>query len=182
MKFHKTSIEGVVIVEPTVFEDSRGLFFECYNKALFAKNGICPEFVQDNQSTSVKGTLRGLHYQAAPAQQAKLVRVVRGSAFDVVVDLRKSSKTFGRHLTHTLSAENRLMIYVPEGFAHGFLALTDETHFFYKVSGPHSLAHERGVPWDDPTIGVQWPRLDKPYLISNKDRSHPSFKDAEVFP
>lgn len=182
MKFHKTAIDGVFLIEPSFFEDKRGLFFECYNRSFFTQNGIDVEFIQDNQSASVKGTLRGLHYQAAPAQQAKLVRVVRGEAFDVIVDLRKSSKTFGNHLTHRLTAENKLMVYIPDSFAHGFLALTDDTHFFYKVSGPHSLAHERGVAWDDPTIGVRWPKLDKPYLISNKDRSHPSFASAEVFP
>ena len=181
MKFHKTALEGLVLIEPSLFEDKRGLFFESYNKAVFAQNGIIAEFVQDNQSTSAKGVLRGLHYQARPMEQAKLVRVVRGEAFDVVVDLRKDSKTFGRHATHVLSAENKKMIYIPAGFAHGFLAMTDDTHFFYKVSKPHSKFHERGILWNDPALGIPWPKFDEPPLVSDKDRLHPLLKSAEVF-
>lgn len=181
MKFHKTEIEGVFVIEPAVFEDSRGLFFESYNRALFAQNGIAVDFVQDNRSTSSKGVLRGLHFQAPPTQQAKLVGVLRGEAFDVVLDLRKSSKTFGRSTTHVLSGENKKMLFLPEGMAHGFLALKDDTHFFYKVSRPHSKAHERGVAWDDPDLKIAWPKLDAPYILSDKDRSHPRFKQAETF-
>ncbi len=181
MKFHKTLLEGVVVVEPSVFQDERGFFFESYNQALFAQNGIQADFVQDNHSVSAKGVLRGLHYQAKPMQQAKLVRVVCGEAFDVVVDLRQNSKTFGCAIHHILSAENKKMVYIPAGFAHGFLSLKDGTEFLYKVSKPHSKTHERGIPWNDPALKIDWPKLDIPYLVSEKDKNHPSLKSAELF-
>src|SRR3989338_3462251 len=152
MKFLKTELTEVIVIEPGVTEDDRGTFFESYNRELFAKNGISTEFVQDNHSVSAKGVLRGMHYQLAPMDQAKLVRVVRGEVFDAVVDLRKSSKTFGKHLGGILSAENKKMIYIPSGFAHGFLALTNDVVFLYKVSKPYSKVHERGVLWNDPAI------------------------------
>ena len=149
MKFTRTALEGVLIIEPQVFEDGRGFFFETYRKEEFAKNGIAEEFVQDNHSRSAKGALRGLHYQVSPFAQAKLVRVTRGKAFDVVVDIREGSKTFGRYVSETLTAENKKMLYVPSGLAHGFLSLEDNTEFLYKVSKPYSPAHERGILWNE---------------------------------
>lgn len=172
MKFTATRLEGVVVVEPRVFEDTRGFFYESYRKDTFAQNGIATEFVQDNRSRSSRGVLRGLHFQEAPFAQAKLVGVTSGSVFDVVVDLRPGSKTRGQWIAETLSAANKKMLYIPEGFAHGFLALEDGTEMMYKVSQPYSPAHERGVPWNDPGINVSWPKLEVPYVISEKDQKY----------
>lgn len=179
MKFSKTAIPDVLLIEPKVFSDARGSFFECYHRELFRENGIREEFVQDNHSMSAKGVLRGLHYQVPPRAQAKLVRVVRGSAFDVVVDLRKGSKTFGRHACETLSAENRKMLYIPPGFAHGFLALEDGTEFLYKVSTLYSPEHERGILWSDPALAIPWPKTGTGYALSEKDKQYPAFAQAE---
>lgn len=173
MIFTKTDIPDVVIIEPKVFPDSRGVFFESYHKELFAARGITDDFVQDNLSASAKGVLRGLHYQAEPKAQAKLIRVLRGSVFDVAVDIRKGSPTFGKHVSLTLSAENRKMLYIPKGFAHGFLVLEDGTEFFYKVSDYYSPGHERGILWNDPLLAISWPRLDVDYILSEKDRKYP---------
>ena len=181
MKFLETDVTGVVIVEPEVFRDGRGFFFESYSKEIFSKNGIDTEFVQDNHSRSSKGVLRGLHYQIDPRAQAKLVRCVRGRVFDVIVDIRKGSKTFGRYVSNTLSAENKKMIYIPRGFAHGFLALEEDTEFLYKTSDVYSVKHERGILWNDPAIAIAWPPLDTDCLVSEKDRRHPLLKDTEVF-
>ena len=170
MKFIPTKIEGVLIVEPRIFGDSRGFFYESYNREEFAKNGIGAEFVQDNCSRSVKGTLRGLHYHTEPYAQAKLVSVARGSAFDVAVDLRPGSKTYGSYVSEMLTGENRKMLYIPAGFAHGFLALEDGTEFVYKVSKPYSPAHEKGIIWNDPRIAIAWPKLETQYVISDKDQ------------
>ncbi len=169
MKFAETAIPGVFVVEPSVFWDQRGFFYEWYRKDLFAAQGIGTEFVQDNHSCSSRATLRGLHFQAAPFAQAKLVRVTRGEAFDVVVDVRKDSPTFGKHVTETLNPENKKMLYVPAGFAHGFLALKEDTEFEYKVSAPYSPTHERGIAWNDASLGIRWPQLDEPYRVSAKD-------------
>ncbi len=177
MKFIPTGIDGVFLIELASFQDKRGFFLESYKKDEFSKNGIRDEFVQDNHSRSNRGVLRGLHYQTAPYSQAKLVRVIRGSAFDVVVDIRKGSKTFGRYFSETLTAENKKMIYVPSGLAHGFLSLEDGTEFLYKVSQPYSPAHERGILWSDPEICVPWPRLDTDYAFSEKDKKFPLLKD-----
>ena len=178
MKFISTDIEGVILIEPKVFEDSRGVFFECYQKDLFSKQGINRDFVQDNHSRSQKGALRGLHYQAHPKAQAKLVRVIKGSVFDVAVDLRKESKTFGKHMAVTLSAENKKMLYVPEGFAHGFCVLEEGTEFVYKVSEYYSPEHERGIIWNDPDLKIEWPNLDGEFLLSDKDQKFPTLKEA----
>ena len=177
MKFTPAKIEGVFLIEPEVFCDARGFFLEAYRRDEFAKNGMPDEFVQDNHSRSAKGVLRGFHYQIAPFEQAKLVRVVRGSAFDAVVDIRKGSKTYGRHLAEILTAENKKMLYLPAGVAHAFLSLEDGTEFLYKVSKPYSPAHERGILWNDPEIGVAWPRLDIEYAFSEKDKKFPKLKD-----
>ena len=181
MKFIETALPGVILIEPTVFQDERGFFFENYHKELFFKNGIREEFVQDNHSRSAKGVLRGLHYQTNPKAQAKLIRVVKGEAFDVAVDIRKGSKTFGKCVSHVLSAENKKMLYIPAGFAHGFCALEAGTEFLYKVSSVYSAAHERGILWNDPALAIPWPKLDAPYLLSEKDRKNPPLATAVVF-
>ncbi|MBI3315770.1 MAG: dTDP-4-dehydrorhamnose 3,5-epimerase [Candidatus Omnitrophica bacterium] len=180
MKFIKTSIPGVIVIEPKFYEDARGFFFESYQKEVFAKHGIATEFVQDNHTLSAKGVLRGLHFQIPPRAQAKLVRVIKGEAFDVVVDVRRGSKTFGRFVTLGLSSENKKMVYVPVGFAHGYCALKDGTEFLYKTSDLYSPEHERGLAWDDPALGIPWPKLDTGYLLSDKDRQYPTLKNLEV--
>ncbi len=180
MKFVEAPLGGVIVVEPDVHGDSRGFFLESYHRDRFAENGIPDEFVQDNHSLSTRGALRGLHYQAAPMAQAKLVRVIRGSIWDVVVDLRESSPTFGCWFGEDLSERNRKMIYVPEGFAHGYLSLEDSTEVLYKASNFYSPAHERGIRWDDRTLAIDWPQSAAPFVVSDKDRSHPAL-DA-VFP
>lgn len=178
MKFTPTSIPDVLLIEVETNNDSRGSFFEAYNRELFEKNGIRVPFVQDNQSRSARGVLRGLHYQLAPKAQAKLVRVVKGSIFDVAVDMRRNSKTFGRHVTTVLSAENRQMMFIPAGFAHGFCAMENDSDVIYKVSEFYAPGLDRGVRWDDPELGIAWPKLDIPYQLSAKDQKHPSFAEA----
>ena len=178
MKFNQTQIPNVIVIEPEVFDDLRGFFFEFYSKELFAKNDIHDDFVQDNHSASAKGVLRGMHFQIPPKAQAKLVKVIKGSAFDVVVDIRKNSKTFGKFVSHVLSAENKKMLYVPAGFAHGFCSLEDGTEFLYKVSDFYSAKHERGIVWNDPTIAIPWPKIDSGYILSEKDRKYPLLKEA----
>ena len=178
MKFIPTKIPDVILIEPKVFSDERGFFFESYLKDAFRQHGIISDFVQDNHSRSTKGVLRGLHYQVAPKEQAKLVRVTRGEAFDVVVDIRQDSKTFGQWVGHLLNEEKKNMLFVPAGFAHGFLALKDGTELLYKVSDVYSPAHERGIRWDDPAIGIAWPRINAPFFLSEKDKKYPFLKEA----
>ncbi len=173
MKFSALEIPGLVLIEPRVWNDERGFFLESYTRRLFAKNGIRAEFVQDNHCLSQKGVLRGLHYQVKPKAQAKLVRVARGSVYDVAVDIRKGSKTFGRWCAVTLSAARNNVLYIPEGFAHGYLALEPDTHVLYKVSDYYSPAHEKGIRWDDPFYSVKWPRVAGGYALSEKDRGFP---------
>ena len=179
MKFIPTEIPGVIVIEPEVFEDGRGFFFESYRRDVFLREGIRKEFIQDNHSRSMKGALRGLHYQAAPREQAKLIRVIHGEVFDVAVDIRKGSKTFGQHVTTILSAENHKMLYVPEGFAHGFLSLQEDTELLYKVTELYSHEHERGIRWDDPALGIPWPKLVAAAILSEKDLNYPSLKEIE---
>ena len=179
MRFTRLAIPGVRLIEPRVFNDGRGFFYESYHERLFRENGIDVRFVQDNCSRSSRGVLRGLHYQIPPRAQAKLVRVVRGSALDVAVDMRKGSPTFGRHVAQLLSGENKKMLFVPAGFAHGFCALEDDTEFFYKVTDFYSPGHERGVQWNDPDVGIEWPRME--FILSPKDKEFPSLKNAVVF-
>ncbi|OQA56401.1 MAG: dTDP-4-dehydrorhamnose 3,5-epimerase [Candidatus Omnitrophica bacterium ADurb.Bin277] len=176
MNFIRTEIDGVVIIDPKVYSDARGFFFESYRRDIFFKEGIVEEFVQDNYSSSRKGVLRGLHFQIEPEAQAKLVRVTRGSVFDVAVDLRKGSGTFGKYCAVTLSAENKKMLYIPKGFAHGFCVLEDNTEFFYKCSGYYSPAHERGIIWNDPQLAIPWPKLNCEFILSDKDRKYPTLE------
>jgi len=166
--FTKTDIEGVFIIEPRVFGDERGYFMETYNKADFCKAGITCEFVQDNQSKSSKGVLRGLHFQKQ-YPQAKLVRVTKGEVYDVAVDLRKDSPTYGKHVGVILSAEKKNMFFIPKGFAHGFLVLSEEAEFSYKCDEFYHPEDEGGIMWDDPSIGIKWPGLNFKYYLNEKD-------------
>ena len=172
--FVETAIPGVLVVEPTVFGDARGYFMETFEAEAFAQAGIPGPFVQDNQSKSSKGVLRGLHFQVRHTQ-AKLVRVVRGEVFDVAVDCRPGSGTFGKWVGVILSEENKKQLYVPQGFAHGFLVLSEEAEFTYKCSDYYDPSAEGGIPWDDPTVGVQWPDPGCPLKLSPKDAEHESF-------
>ena len=173
--FEQTRLPGVVTIKPQVFGDNRGYFMETYKKDQFAAAGIDKEFVQDNESSSTKGVLRGLHFQKEHTQ-GKLVRVTEGEVFDVAVDVRPGSGTFGQWVGVTLSAEQKNMLYIPEGFAHGFLVLSDYASFVYKCTDVYDPASEGGIPWDDPDIAVEWPKLDIPYKTSEKDGKHPGFK------
>ena len=172
--FEKTKLPGVIIIQPQVFGDSRGYFMETFKKAQFAEAGIDKEFVQDNESSSTKGVLRGLHFQKNHTQ-GKLVRVTRGEVFDVAVDVRPGSETYGQWVGVVLSSEKKNMLYIPEGFAHGFLVLSDIAEFAYKCTDVYDPTSEGGVPWNDPTINVEWPELDVPYKTSLKDEKHDSF-------
>ena len=174
MKFIQTKIKEVILIEPRVFTDDRGYFFECYHKEKYHAGGITVDFVQDNQSQSVQGTLRGLHYQAAPMQQAKLVRAVSGTIFDVAVDIRKGSPTYGQWVGELLSAENKKLLYIPEDFAHGFYVLSETAEIHYKCSRLYSSEHDRAIRWDDPTIHIKWPLLkNTDPILSEKDRNAP---------
>lgn len=177
MKFKRLAIPEVILIEPRVHEDPRGFFLESYHQKSFAANGIEKPFVQDNHSQSARGVLRGLHFQIPPRAQGKLIRVIRGEVFDVVVDIRRRSPTFGRFVTEIISAENKKMMFIPEGFAHGYCALTEGTEFLYKVTDFYSPEHERGVLWNDPALAIPWPRLDCDYIFSAKDRQYPVLAD-----
>ena len=170
-EFIKNEIEGLVVIKPTVFGDDRGFFMETFHKDEFAAAGITREFVQDNHSKSSKGVLRGLHFQTENTQ-GKLVRVIKGEVFDVAVDCRPGSKTFGQWYGVTLSEENKVQFYVPEGFAHGFLVLSDEAEFVYKCTDIYNPKAEGGIPYNDETIGVQWPQVDCEIKLSEKDKKH----------
>ena len=181
MTITPTAIPDVLVIKPRVSEDSRGYFVETYSEQRYRDAGIVCPFVQDNESCSMKGVLRGLHYQVPPYAQAKLVRVIRGAVLDVVVDIRKSSPTFGQHVTAHISAENKRQLFIPHGFAHGFLVLEDNTIFSYKCDNYYSPQHERGIRWDDPKINIQWPQLDVPLVLSEKDKRQPLLADAVLF-
>ena len=176
--FTKTEIEGVYIIEPKVFGDDRGYFMETYKESDFKEAGLNYEFIQDNQSKSRKGVLRGLHYQIHHPQ-AKLVRVISGEVFDVAVDLRKNSSTYGKWVGVILSAENKKMFMIPRGFAHGFVVLSETAEFVYKCDELYHPEDEGGVMWNDPEIGIIWPYKGEP-LLSEKDQHHPSLKDSKV--
>lgn len=176
--FCETEIADVVIVQPTVFGDERGYFMETYNEREFENAGICAEFIQDNQSKSRKNVLRGLHFQKR-YPQAKLVRVISGEVFDVAVDLRSDSATFGKWTGVTLSAENRRQLFIPRGFAHGFLVLSEDAEFTYKCDEFYHPEDEGGICWNDPTIGVIWPDTDSEYVLSDKDGMLPLFEDVD---
>ena len=162
-EFEKQKIEDVILVKPKVFGDNRGFFMETYKKSDFFENGITVEFNQDNHSRSRKGVLRGLHYQEAPYGQAKLVRCARGRIYDVAVDIRKGSKTFGQYVKVELTEDNKHMLFIPEGFAHGFLVLSDIAEFCYKCTDFYHPGDEGGMAWNDPQIGIQWPKLQGEY-------------------
>ncbi len=181
MSIIETAIPGPLIIEPRVFGDARGFFMETWNASGFAQAGLDLTFVQDNHSRSQKGVLRGLHFQN-PGPQGKLVRVTQGAVFDVAVDLRRSSPQFGNWVGVELSAENKRMFWVPEGFAHGFLTLEDDTDFLYKCTAPYAPQSEYTLAWDDPAVGVEWPVIDLAPLISDKDAAGLALADVPVFP
>ena len=172
--FVETGLPGVLVLEPTVFGDARGYFMETFQKEEFAAAGITDEFVQDNQSKSSRGVLRGLHFQKEHTQ-GKLVRVTKGEVFDVAVDCRPNSATFGKWVGVTLSDENKKQFYVPKGFAHGFLVLSDEAEFCYKCTDYYDPTAEGGIPYNDPTVNVEWPDCGCEYLLSEKDKKHEPF-------
>lgn len=179
MNVISTSIPDVKILEPKIYGDDRGFFFESYNQKIFEETiGRKVEFVQDNHSKSIKGVLRGLHYQLPPMAQGKLVRVVQGEVFDVAVDIRKSSPTFGQWVGVNLSAENKRQLWIPEGFAHGFLTLSDTAEFLYKTSNFYSMKHERSILWNDPDIDISWPDIEINFILSPKDMSAPLLKGS----
>ncbi len=175
MPFRATPIQGLMIFEPRVFADDRGYFYESYNEKIFAEAGIHDNFVQDNQSKSTYGVLRGLHYQTGEHVQSKLVRVLEGSVLDVAVDIRPDSPTYGQHYTIELSAENHLQFYVPRGFAHGFLVLSDTAIFSYKCDNFYNKASEGGIAYDDPTLNIDWKIPTEDMILSDKDKVNPTF-------
>ena len=183
MEFIKTEIDGVWIIEPKVFKDDRGYFFESFKQAEFDKHiGYHVDFIQDNESKSSYGGLRGLHYQEGDTAQAKLVRVIKGKVVDVAVDLRKSSPTFGKYVMVELSEDNKRQFFVPRGFAHGFLVLSDEAIFTYKVDNVYSPQTEASLRWNDETVGVKWPIDVKDVVLSDKDLNKGlALKDVKVF-
>jgi dTDP-4-dehydrorhamnose 3,5-epimerase len=181
MEFIRTDIPEVVIVEPTIFGDSRGYFMESFRRDLFCQNVEVIDFLQDNESKSSQGTLRGLHYQLPPYAQSKLVRVVTGRVLDVAVDLRRSSRFFGTYVATELSGENKRQLFIPKGFAHGFVVLSEEAVFAYKVDALYSPGHERGIFSADPELAVDWRLPLSKISLSDKDANLPCLRDAEVF-
>lgn len=179
MNVIETTIKGLLIIEPAVFEDNRGYFFESYNEKVFKERDINSNFVQDNQSKSTYGVLRGLHYQLEPFSQAKLVRVLRGAVLDIAVDIRQNSPTYKQWEAVELSAENKRQMYIPRGFAHGFLVLSDTAEFFYKCDNFYSKAHEAGIRYDDPELNIDWLISSEKILLSEKDNQLPVFHEAQ---
>jgi dTDP-4-dehydrorhamnose 3,5-epimerase len=178
MQVEALAIPDVKLITPSIYRDARGFFSETYNRKLLAEAGIDRDFVQDNQSLSrTKGVLRGLHFQIAPHAQGKLVRVTRGVIFDVAVDIRHGSPSFGRHISALLSAENWSQLWIPEGFAHGFYTLEPDTEVIYKVTDFYAPAWDRGLAWDDPDLAIAWPLTAGEPLLSDKDRRHPRWRD-----
>lgn len=181
MEYKETLIKGVYVIEPRVFNDSRGYFFEAWKKEEFEQHIGKIDFVQDNESKSSYGVLRGLHYQKGACSQAKLVRVIKGKVLDVAVDIRKSSPTFGKHIMVELSDANKRQLFIPRGMAHGFLVLSDEAIFTYKVDNPYSPKTEAGIRWNDPDLAIEWPVDLSTVQTSEKDLKQPFFKEAELF-
>ncbi len=177
-EFKRLEIPDVILITSKAFSDERGFFMESYKESEFKANGINFEFKQDNHSKSSKKVLRGLHYQLEPYAQGKLVRVITGKIFDVAVDIRRGSPTFGKWVSAELSEDNKKMLWIPPGFAHGFLALEDNTNVLYKSTNEYNKESERGILWNDPEIGIKWP-FDNP-LLSDKDKKHPVLKDADI--
>ena len=181
MEFKETDLKGVYIIEPRVFADARGYFFEAWKQAEFEAHVGPVKFIQDNESMSSYGVVRGLHYQKGDLSQAKLVRVISGRVVDVAVDIRRSSPTFGRHIKVELSGDNKRQLFIPRGFAHGFAVLSPEAVFTYKVDNPYAPQQEAGIRWDDPELAIQWPIDPKDVLTSDKDLRQPLLRDAELF-
>ncbi|WP_087865733.1 dTDP-4-dehydrorhamnose 3,5-epimerase [Comamonas thiooxydans] len=182
MKFTPLAIPDVFLIEPKVFGDARGFFLESFRQDLFNQaTGTNYEFIQDNHSRSSKGVLRGLHYQLPPHAQGKLVRVISGAVFDVAVDIRRSSPSFGQWVGAELSAENHRQLWIPPGFAHGFVVLSDTADFVYKTTAYYAPESDRGLLWNDPDIAIAWPQLDIEFSLSEKDLHQPAFKQAELF-
>ena len=182
MKFSKTNIPDVILCEPTVFNDERGYFFESFNQEVFEKYlGKPVHFCQDNEAKSTKGVLRGLHYQLPPFAQSKLVRVISGKVLDIAVDIRKGSATFGQYVALELSGENMLQVFIPAGFAHGYVVLSDEAVFSYKVDNYYSKSHERGIIFNDQELQIDWKLAHNELIISEKDKIQPTFNKADLF-
>lgn len=181
MEYIETAIKGVFIIEPRVFSDTRGYFMEAWKKTDFEEHIGKVDFIQDNESKSTYGVLRGLHYQKGGYAQAKLVRVIKGKVLDVAVDIRKSSPTFGQHIMVELSEENKRQFFIPRGFAHGFLVLSDEAVFTYKVDNVYAPQQEAGIRWNDPDLNIQWPINQKDVVTSEKDLNAPPLSAAELF-
>lgn len=181
MQFLSAEIPGLVIIEPRVYGDDRGYFFESFRTDIFSKEIPGINFIQDNESLSMFGVLRGLHYQVPPFDQSKLVRVVRGKVLDVAVDIRRKSPYYGKHAVIELSGENKRQFFIPRGFAHGFVVLSEEAVFHYKVDNIYSRVHDRGIAYDDPALGIDWMLEKSRLVLSDKDTSNPMLKDAEVF-
>jgi len=179
MKVRATDIEGVLVIEPDVHGDSRGWFVEQYNAERYKAVGITANFVQDNESFSSKGVVRGLHWQAGEHCQAKLVRVIRGAVWDVAVDIRKGSPTFGKYVSVILTGDNKKQFFIPRGFAHGFVVLEDETLFSYKCDNLYCKESERGLMFNDPALGIKWPEIDVEIKLSDKDQKHPPLAEIE---
>ena len=181
MQATQLAIPDVILLTPEVYSDKRGFFFESYNQQAFKQAmGCSPAFVQDNHSKSQRGVLRGLHYQLPPRAQGKLVRVAQGEVFDVAVDIRRSSSHFGQWVGVVLSAENKRQLWIPEGFAHGFLTLSETSEFLYKTTDYYAPEHERSIAWNDPCLGIDWPDVGK-LMLSEKDRLSPTIDRAEMF-
>lgn len=181
MKVSATELQGLLLIEPRVFGDERGFFFESYNEKVFNEaTGTSPRFVQDNHSKSVKGVLRGLHYQLPPRAQGKLVRVVQGEVFDVAIDIRKDSPTYRQWVGEVLSADNNKQLWIPPGFAHGFLTLSDTAEFLYKTTDTWSPEHERAILWNDPTLNIEWPLNGMVPTLAAKDAAAAAFNAAEI--
>ncbi|MDD2480123.1 MAG: dTDP-4-dehydrorhamnose 3,5-epimerase [Victivallaceae bacterium] len=180
MNIINTKLAGVKILEPKIFGDPRGYFFESWNRQRYSDAGIDCNFIQDNESSSHFGVLRGLHYQAAPYTQAKLVRVIQGTVLDVVVDIRHGSPTFGEHLAIELNSEDKRQLFVPRGFAHGFAVLSEKTIFSYKCDNQYMPSHERGIAFDDPALGIDWRITIEQMILSEKDRKNPNLTNAEI--
>lgn len=180
MKIINTDIPDVKIIEPHIFGDSRGYFFESWNETKYSAAGICCHWIQDNESFSSYGVVRGLHYQAAPYTQAKLVRVISGKVLDVAVDIRKNSPTFGKYVMVELSSENKRQLFIPRGFAHGFAVLSETACFAYKCDNSYMPSHERGISFNDPDLKIDWQIPEEKMLLSAKDQQNPLLKNAEL--
>ncbi len=180
MQFINTELPGVILIKPKVLGDERGFFLEGYKKSIFDNNGINETFLQDNHSKSSYGVLRGLHYQLNPQPQGKLVRCIRGSIFDVAVDIRIDSPTYGKWIGVVLSEQNKDMLYIPPGFAHGFLTISGEAELLYKATNEYSFEHDRGIKYNDPDININWPKINCEYILSAKDQIQPPLKNADI--